>query len=130
MSTIPNCLVHIRKIKRVAFGEDSPYVARSRLGRLTLSLSKILADAIGISAPDRPSLLPIPDVADDKLALLINLCNKITDNAKTLSQPSEPLDKRWRDGWLTLLDDLKELEVHLMDLGPFIRLKPSLHKRH
>jgi hypothetical protein len=47
---------------------------------------------------------------------VIACCNRILDVAKTITQPSEPLDERWRSGWANLLTELDELETRLRAL--------------
>ena len=113
MNDIDNCLRHIAKVKRVARGEDAAYVARSRLGRLALSVAAIVAGTVGLPAPDRPGVLSVPDDANGDVRSLVTLCNRLSDTAKTLVQPSEPLDERWKDGWAALLRDLDLLEQRL-----------------
>ncbi len=64
--------------------------------------------------PDTPVRLAVPDTADDELHLLASICNRINETAKTITQPSEPLDERWREGWTSLLTELDRLERQLI----------------
>ena len=54
MINIEHCLQEVAKIRDVAQGVDAAYVARSRIGRLTLALAQIVAKKARMSVPDRP----------------------------------------------------------------------------
>jgi hypothetical protein len=84
----------INKIREVATGETLPYVGRSRIGRLVYSLTTRTNK----------------ETDDGRLDLI---SKRIQDISKTICQPSEPLDNRWRDGWADLLVELDRLESHL-----------------
>lgn len=113
MKEIDNCIRQIVKIRLVAQGEEVAYVARSRLGRLVLGVGQLVCKISGISVPDRPGRLTVPEDASSDVRGLVNLCNQLNDTAKTLVQPSEPLDERWRTGWSELMAKLDDLEHHL-----------------
>ena len=113
MKEIDNCLRQIAKIRLVAQGEEVAYVARSRLGRLVLGVGQLVGKVSGISVSDRPGRLTVPEDASSDVRGLMNLCNQLNDTAKTLVQPSEPLDERWRTGWSELMAELGHLEHHL-----------------
>ena len=113
MSDIARCLKEIDKVKRVAAGVEAAYVARSRLGRLVLSVTRLVCNRLDIPAPDRPGHLSVPDRTNEEVRILIDVCNRLHETAKTITQPSEPLDERWRSGWSVLLGELAELERQL-----------------
>ncbi len=113
MKEVDNCLRQIAKIHLVARGEDEAYVARSRLGRLVLGIARLVGKISGGPTPNRPCRLTTPKNAIKEIQTLVRLCNKLNDTAKTLVQPSEPLDERWRTGWSELLVDLNKIEQHL-----------------
>lgn len=113
MNEITRCLREIDKVKRVAAGVEVAYVARSRLGRLILSVTRLVCNRLDIETPDRPVRLSVPDTANQELQMLVDVCNRLNETVKTISQPSEPLDQRWRSGWSVLLEEVAELEGQL-----------------
>jgi hypothetical protein len=113
MIIIEHCLREIAKVRDVAQGIDAAYVARSRIGRLTLALTRIVAKQAGMSIPDRPGPIVVPDHALHTALELANICNNLLETSRLLCQPSEPLDNRWREGWSTLLEQLDVLEIKL-----------------
>lgn len=117
MIIIEHCLQEIAKIRDVAHGVDAAYVARSRIGRLTLALARIVAKKAGMSIPDRPGSIVVQDEVPQAVRELANICNSLLETSRVLCQPSEPLDNRWRDGWSNLLDQLDVLEILLREMG-------------
>lgn len=59
----------------------------------------------------------IAEQAIVKLVLQALILGGLTETAKTITQPSESLDKRWRAGWATLMSELVDLEKKLQVLG-------------
>jgi len=116
VSDIDNCLKQIEKVKRVAEGEDVAYVARSRLGRLTLSLTTLVCRNLGVPILDRPNQLSVRGSASEDTWEFIRACNRLNQIAKTIAQPSEPLDERWRSGWSSLLCELDWLKLQLQSM--------------
>ncbi len=116
MKEVDNCLRQIAKVRSVAREEEVAYVARSRLGRLVLAVARLVGRISGGPIPDRPRRLTVPKDASAKVRTLVNLCNKLNDTAKTLVQPSEPLDERWQAGWSELMADLDKIEQHLQTM--------------
>jgi hypothetical protein len=90
------CLRQVQKIRQVASGEALPYVARSRIGRLITVLNAMAGQLEGHHAK-----------------VLVHHCKQVQAIAKTICQPSEPLDNRWRAGWSELLRELDELDLAL-----------------
>lgn len=117
MDNIARCLDQIEKLKRVATGEDAAYVARSRIGRLILNVMRLVCNAVDIEPPSRPGPMLEPAGADEQLRYLIRICNHVNETAKTITQPSEPLDERWKSGWSALQSDLAELEECLLAMN-------------
>ena len=113
MTEIDNCLRQIAKVRSVAREEEVAYVARSRLGRLELSVARLVGKISRGPVLDRPRRLTFPKNASDEVRTLVKLCNRLSDTTKTLVQPSEPLDKRWQAGWSELMDNLDIIEQHL-----------------
>lgn len=116
MREIHSCLLQIDKIRKVASGEEAAYVARSRIGRLVLKLSRLICRHNGENPPDRPRTLLVLSTSSEELRALTRLCNRVNDTAKTITQPSEPLDDRWRTGWSELLSELTQLEQILQEV--------------
>ena len=117
MSDIARCLQQIEKVKRVAAGVEVAYVARSRLGRLILTATRLVCGVAGIAPPDRPGPMLEPNRLNEELQFLVIACNRLNETAKTITQPSEPLDERWRSGWSTLLSDMAEVEQCLLAMS-------------
>lgn len=97
MKELAICLRQIQKIRQVASGDALPYVARSRIGRLITGLGTMTAQ-----------------VDDHSGRELVHHSKQVQSIAKTICQPSEPLDSRWRAGWSELLTELDQLELALM----------------
>jgi len=92
MPLTKQCLRQIARIREVASGEALPYVGRSRIGRLVRHLEMLVSDGeININGR----------AADGR---------RLMEIAKTICQPSEPLDTRWQEGWTELLTELDRLE--------------------
>jgi hypothetical protein len=108
MKNADSLLRQIIKIREVASGEALPYVGRSRLGRLVHGLSTLTEGATG--------------EIDHQLAVI---SKRIQDIAKTICQPSEPLDSRWRDGWTDLVGELDRLESLFRAASSTTRGKPN-----
>lgn len=113
MDEVDNCLRQIAKVRSVAQQQEVAYVARSRLGRLVLAIARLVAKMSGGTILDRPRRLVVPTTASTQIQVLAELCNRLFDTTKTLVQPSEPLDSRWRAGWSELVNDLDEIEKKL-----------------
>jgi len=113
---IDKCLSQIAAIRDVAAGQAPPYVARSRIGRLALSVSVLVAEEAGISVPDLPRPIRVPAEACAQLCNLAAQCNRLSQLARHIAQPSEPLDDRWRRGWQQLLRELDGLDETLQKM--------------
>ena len=114
MEDIAKCLSEIEKVKEVAEGQAMPYAARSRLARLTLDTTRLACAAIGVPLPDRPGTLPVMgDDASTTLARVVASCDTLNQLGRSVAQPSEPLEARWRTMWQALLRELDELDAAL-----------------
>ena len=116
MNNINLCLDQIKKVQQVGSEEEVAYVARSRIGRLILNVLRLICKTVDASPPNRPGPIQVPLGADEHLRSLINICNHLNETAKTITQPSEPLDERWRAGWSELQSDLIMLEKSLTQM--------------
>ena len=111
---LEDCFLQIEKVRQVAAGAEVAYVARSRLGRLILALSSLACTLAGVRSPDRPMMISVPDNCSASLKLLAAGCNRLVQISKTITQPSEPMDERWRSGWAALLANLANVEGTLV----------------
>lgn len=125
MNRIDRCLSQISAIKDVANGQVPPYVARSRIGRLALSIAALVAEEAALPTPDLPRPIRVPAEAPVHLRDLAERCNRLTQLARHVAQPSEPLDVRWRRGWHELLGEITGLEQQLRTICARL---PSQHQ--
>lgn len=117
MNRIEQCLSQIRKIRAVGSGHDAAYVARSRIGRLILSLGRLVAEYTGGESLDRPTAIIAGPNIPAGMARIVSASNRVLVISKSITQPSEPLDERWRAGWRELQHELLLLEKQLSLLG-------------
>lgn len=110
MNRSARCLTQIQAIRDVADGEDPPYVARSRIGRLATSVVALASEVSGVDMPSLPQLIEIPSHMPKEVRALVNSSNRLHELARHVSQPSEALDWRWRRAWEQLLEELVVLE--------------------
>ena len=111
MSAIDRCIAQIHSVRSVAVGVEPAYVARSRLGRLTVTCASIVARLIGTPAPSLPGPIRVQGNVSPVARQLSDSCNQIYILSRHLSQPSEPLDERWIRGWRGLINELDKLEA-------------------
>ena len=116
MREIDSCLRQVAKVRAVAQQREVAYVARSRLGRLVLALAQVVSRAANVPALDRPGRLRVPEAASVEIRNLVRICNRLTETARTLVQPSEPLDERWQRGWSEVISELDRIELCLKEL--------------
>ena len=114
MTRIERCLAQIAAIRNVQTGVEPPYVARSRIGRLTVSTATLVTEAAGIPTPTRPGPIRGLDNVTEEVRELAVCCSSISELARHIAQPSEPLDQRWKRGWKELLEELQTLERLLL----------------
>lgn len=116
MPAVDVCLRQLGEVRQVATGAEVAYVARSRVARLILNVTRLAAVQARVPLPDRPLRIDPPGDDSPSHRGLVACCNRILDTAKTITQPSEPLDERWRSGWAALLTELDDLESRLRAL--------------
>lgn len=116
MATIEKCRSEIRAVRAVAQGEEVPYVARSRIARLGLSVARLSSGLLGTASPDRLGTSLVPCEADEVMEEIIRRGNAIQSISEFIRQPSEPLDSRWLDLWEDLDQHLSSLEQVLLRL--------------
>ena len=116
MATINKCLREIQSVRQVAQGAEAAYVARSRVGRLGLSVARLASHMVGSELPGRLGTLPVPREADERVADITKLAGTIQALSESIRQPSEPLDARWGAMWDELAQHLDSLEEVLLEL--------------
>ncbi len=114
MNRVERCLAQIDALKDVAAGDAMPYVARSRVGRLTLSIASLVAEESGLAVPDLPRPIRLSNEASEELLEIAERCNRLLELARHISQPSEPLADRWTRGWRELLEEVGSIEERLL----------------
>ena len=100
------CLQQISQVKAVIINNSQSYTYRSRLGRLIISCLRLISNELGISQPILPGLYKVPLGTPIFIENIINHCNKVWEINRVLSQPSEPLDERWKIEWAELNNEL------------------------
>ena len=116
MATIAKCLREIRAVREVANGEEVPYVARSRVARLGLSVARLTSGLAGTIPPDRPGKVSVPREVDGAIREVMQRGHAIHAISEFIRQPSEPLDSRWLAMWDELSRHLSALEQLLRGL--------------
>ncbi len=116
MATVARCLSEIQSVRDVAQGAEAAYVARSRVGRLGLTVARLASQMVGGAPPERPVQLPVPSEADVMVRQVLRVGNAIQGISEFIRQPSEPLDARWAAMWDELEGHLDSLEAALLEL--------------
>jgi hypothetical protein len=100
--------------ERIDSPADVAYVHRIELQRAVLKLHR----AIAADTSSRR-----PETLDDRLKEdggIGSASNRVAAIATQICQPSEALDRRWRDEWQALRVALRSLEIHLAN-APVVR---------
>lgn len=113
MREIDICLVCLAKVRSALTDDEMAYVARSRIGRLTLAVGALVARICGVQLLDRPDRLKVPSDAPKDILVLVERCNELLDTSRPLAVPSEPLSERWISWKLELTEQLDSLEDHV-----------------
>jgi hypothetical protein len=93
-ASVDHALRRIDKVLASDFDPETAYPLRARLGRATLSASRVATTLIGSAQAQ-------------------SLINRLDAAAKHVMQPSEPFDSHWREQWVEVLDDLRALRTLL-----------------
>lgn len=110
MNMKEECRRHISLVKESAGDLAAAYVARTRLKRLLLACSRMIAREYGLAEPVLPGPFEVPAGASEQFHELARRCNRLVGTAQTLCQPSEPLDVRWRSEWATVHAELEHID--------------------
>ena len=116
MDNLTRCLQDIEKIRQVARGADVAYVARSRISRLILNVARMAAHRVGAPMPQRLAACDLSVEGGSSSETVHDACRRLLDVSSSITQPSEPLNDRWRSGWATLISELDNLERKLYTL--------------
>lgn len=87
-------------------GVEAAYVARTRLRRAILTCNRLIARKYCVPEPILPDEFESPPGASEEVRLIVVSCNRLAAQAHILSQPSEPLDDRWRSNWHSAVREL------------------------
>ena len=117
MNEVDACLRYLASAQAAVADEEIAYVARSRLGRLTLAVSSVVAKICDVPPVDRPERLLVPPNAPLSIQTLIGHCNTLLELTTLLTRPSEPLETRWKLGRAEIVDELTAMETHLRQIG-------------
>jgi hypothetical protein len=117
MPTLHDCLQLIESARASAREPESAYVLRTRLKRSLLGASQLAATYAGAVPPLMPDDINHLVLRDPVSSDVLRNCLRLLANSRSLCQPSEALDDRWRSGWDTVCKDLDRLERALLTLG-------------
>ncbi len=110
MNMTRECRRQLSMVKESAADPTMAYVARTRLRRMLLACSRTVARKYGLTKPVLPSYIQVPKGASHNFSELARCCNRLTDIANTLCQPSEPLDARWKSEWASVHVELERID--------------------
>ncbi len=112
MSTITreDCRQDVASVIEAAASPEAAYLARTRLKRLILNCSRVIARENGITEPILPGPFQAPADCSEVVRAIADSCSRLNESAEILCQPSEPLDERWRTGWAQVHDELNVLD--------------------
>jgi hypothetical protein len=110
MPTKEICITQIERVKEALHDADTAYLARTRLRRLILSCGRLLARTYNLQEPKLPQPIRVLSKASSIAIEMSECCNRLLEAANLLSQPSEPLDDRWRSEWRSVIRNLDTIE--------------------
>lgn len=108
-NTRERCLRQLALVRESADDVQAAYVLRTRLKRLILNCTEVIAVECGEERPILPRRLGIA-TSNERTEQLKRICHTLLETTETLCQPSEPLDARWQSGWALVRDSLDRLE--------------------
>lgn len=115
MPDLNDCLRLIAITKGSVEDIDSAYASRARLKRSVLSVGQLAAARVGVSEPLMPEDITRMQSEDPIASEILQICTSVLSKSRSLFQPSESLDSRWRTGWNAVCEDLELLEQVLTD---------------
>ncbi len=117
MPTLHDCLDLIEAAKASAIDTESAYVLRTRLKRSLLGVGQLAAEYAGVSGPIMPEDIRKISCNEPTSAKILEICLSILGKTRSLCQPSEALDSRWRSGWESVCNELNILERELRSIN-------------
>jgi len=120
------CLQQITQVRLAITSNTDAYTYRSRLGRLIVTCLRSVTKKLGLPQPILPGLYKVPSDASLAIKNVINCCNKLWELSRVLSQPSEPLESRWKTGWEELNCELDLLYGYILKVDGFETLNQNL----
>ena len=117
MPTLNDCLHMIGTARASAEEPESAYVLRTRLKRSLVSATQLAARRAGVDEPLMPEDIDRMHLDHPAAAGVLRVCATLLARTRSLCQPSEALDARWRSGWAEVRQDLDRLERTLISLG-------------
>lgn len=115
MTSRKECLALIAQTLNSAPNPESAYVLRARLHRSLLLIGRWAAGELNCELPVFPDDLKRLSVNDTEASRIVMLCNDVLAQSKTLCQPSEALEDRWKNGWNKVAVNLMALERALLE---------------
>lgn len=109
------CLALIAQTLNSAPNPESAYVLRARLHRSLLLIGRWVAGELNCGLPVFPDDLKRLSVSDAEASRIMLLCNDVLAQSKSLCQPSEALEDRWKNGWNKVAENLMSLEAALLE---------------
>jgi hypothetical protein len=110
MITKDRCRRQLAQVRESASSSDAAYVARTRLKRLVLTCTRMIARDCGLQEPVLPVCIDVQPTFDDRSREISASCTRLLESAEILCQPSEPLDARWKSGWASVNSELDHLD--------------------
>lgn len=104
------CVKRIQQVREIAGDPELAYAARTRLHRVIIASTRLVASEVGLPEPLFPGRYEAPKNSPDHLRRVCQVTNHLLDRSRSMGQPSEPLDDRWSEGWSEILGHLDELE--------------------
>ena len=101
---------YIERVREAASDAESAYLVRSRLKRLILLCSRLVAEICGITPPSLPGPFRAPEGSSLALQDIAHHCTKLVELSGIMCQPSEPMDSRWQHSYGCLKTHLDEIE--------------------
>ena len=93
------CVALIEDVREAALNPANAYLVRTRISRAILEATRMAARSSGAEGPIVPGPFVLPAAASTRDREIVELCNSIYEETRSLCQPSEALEDRWRLGW-------------------------------
>lgn len=109
MDQVAECLRRINRALELVAEPELAYAARSRLQRAVLACTRYAAREAGLPEPTFPGRYEIPLSFPERLREICEVANRLLDQTRTICQPSEPLDERWAQSRVEVIEGLERL---------------------